>query len=442
MERFDVIVIGSGVSGQTVAAACAEAGKRVAVIDQDPFGGTCARCGCDPKKVLVAAAEAVTRTEALIGVGIEGVSAISWSDLIERKRSFTDPVPQGITDWLTDAGVELLSGRAEVTGDVEVTVGARTLAAADLVIATGARPRTLDVVGEHLLTSSAQFMELDQLPQRIVLVGGGYISFEFADLAARAGADVTIIHRSAHVLSGFDAFLTQILVDRYRVLGIRVLTDLELEGITQGSNALLLATSAGELTADLAVHGAGRVANVRGMGLELLGIEVSDHGVNVDASLRSTGHPHVWAVGDAAALGLPLTPVGVRQGSIAAANILGGAMSFDGAVTPTVAFTDPPLAAVGMSAEEALADPARFEVLEHDTGTWFTQQRLAMTHGGARIVIDRESDRILGAHLLGVNVDELINVFALAIRMGATRAAVKEGLWSYPTATSDINYLL
>lgn len=443
VERFDVIVIGSGVAGQTVAAACAESGKRVVVVDREPFGGTCARCGCEPKKVLLAAAEAVTRTEALIGEGIEGVSAVSWPELITRKREFTDPVPERIAEWFTGIGVELVSGAARVTGDIEVTVEGRQLAADDLVIATGARPRTLDIVGEQLLTTSAEFMELDELPQRIVFAGGGYISFEFAELAVRAGADVTIIHRSSRVLEGFDPFLAAKLVDRYRLLGIRVFTDVGLEAIVGGPEGeLLVGTSAGDIAADLVVHGAGRVANAGGMGLELLGVEVSDRGVAVELSLRSTGHPHVWAIGDASELGLPLTPVGVRQGAIAAANILGGTERFDGSVTPSVAFTDPPLAAVGMSAEDALADPARFEVLEHDTGEWFTQRRLAMTHGGARIVIERETDRILGAHLLGVNADELINVFALAIRLGATRAAVKEGLWSYPTATSDLNYLL
>jgi len=437
-----VIVIGSGVSGQTAAAACADGGKRVVVIDREPFGGTCSRCGCEPKKVLLAAAEAVTRTEALIGEGIEGVSAIAWPELVERKRSFTDPAPRRISEWLKGAGVELVSGHAEVTGDLEVTVGTRVLSAGDLVIATGAHPRPLDVAGEELLTSSSRFMELDELPQRIVFVGGGYISFEFADLAARAGADVTIIHRSSRVLAGFDPYLSQKLVDRYRLLGIRVLTDLALEGVTHGSESLILETPAGPMPADLAVHGAGRVASVTGYGLERLGVSMSSRGVAVEPSLRSTGHPHVWAIGDAADLGLPLTPVGVRQGEIAAANILGQSRRFDGTVTPSVVFTDPPLAAVGISADEALADPERFEVLEYDTGAWFTQRRLAMTEGGARIVIERASDRILGAHLLGANVDELINVFALAIRLGATRAAVKEGLWSYPTATSDINYLL
>ena len=443
VERFDVIIIGSGGSGQTVAAACAKAGKRVVVIDREPFGGTCARCGCDPKKILLAAAEAVTRTEALIGTGVEGVSGVSWPELITHKRQFTDPVPERVSERFADMGVELISGVAEVTGDIEVSVGGRRLAADDLVIATGARPRTLDIVGEQLLTSSAKFMDLDDLPQRIVFAGGGYISFEFAELAARAGADVTIIHRSSRVLEGFDSFLASKLVDRYRLLGIRVFTDVGLEAVVRTpAGELLAGTSAGDITADLVVHGAGRVPNVHGMGLELLGVEVSERGVVVESSLRSTAHPHVWAVGDAAALGLPLTPVAGRQGAIAAANILGAAEHFDGTVTPSVAFTDPPLAAVGMSAEEALKDPARFEVLEHDTSEWFTQKRLGMTHCGARIVIDREADRILGAHLLGMNADELINIFALAMHLGATRAALKEGLWSYPTATSDLNYLL
>jgi len=443
VDRFDVIVIGSGVSGQSVAAACAKAGKRVVVVDREPFGGTCARCGCGPKKVLLAAAEAVTRTEALIGVGVEGVSAVSWPELIVRKRQFTDPVPERICKWLSGLGVELVAGTATVTGDIEVTVNGQRLVADDLVIATGARPRTLDIAGEQLLTTSAGFMELDELPQRIIFAGGGYISFEFAELAQRAGADVTILHRSSRVLAGFDSVLAAKLVERYRLLGIRVFTDVALEAIVRTpTGELLVGTSAGEIAADLVVHGAGRVANFDGMGLELLGIEANGRGVVVDSSLRSTGHPHVWAVGDAAALGLPLTPVGTKQGAIAAANILGGSEQFDGTVTPSVAFTDPPLASVGMPAEDALADPARFEVLEHDTGDWFTQERLAMTHGGARIVIDRATDRILGAHVLGVNADELINVFALAMHLGATRAAVKEGLWSYPTAVSDLNYLL
>lgn len=442
VEQFDVIVIGSGVSGQTAAAACAAGGKRVAVIDREPFGGTCGRCGCEPKKVLLAAAEAITRTAPLLGDGIEGAAAISWPQLIARKRTFTEPVPLRITKWLSESGVTLVSGQARIVGDLEVAVGERRLSTADLVIATGARPRTLDIAGEELLTTSAGFMELEALPQRIVFVGGGYVSFELADIAHRAGSDVTIIHRSPHVLAGFDPHLAQKLLDRYRALGIRVLTDSALLAVNQERTGLTLQTSADEILCDLAVHGAGRISNADTLGLDTLGVHADHRGVQVDASLRSAGHSHVWAIGDSAALGLPLTPVAIRQGEIVAANILGGSELFDGAITTSAVFSDPPLATVGMSVADALAAPDRFEVLDHDMDTWFTQHRVGQTHAGARLVVERDTGKITGAHLLGVNAEEAINVFALAIKVGATRATLGEVLWAYPTAVSDVRYLV
>jgi len=443
VERFDVVVIGSGVSGQTTAAACAEAGMRVAVVDREPFGGTCSRCGCIPKKVLLAAQEAASRVRPLVGDGIDSAVHIDWPALIARKRTHTDPVPARIETWLSGLGVELIAGPATVVSDLELIVGDRRLITADLVIATGARPRPLGIAGEELLTTSSGFMELDRLPPRVIFAGGGYISFEFAGLAHRAGSQVTIIHRSKRVLAGFDPVLSAQLVDRYRSLGIRVLTDTALWGVHRTDDgALVLETSAGDLATDLAVHGAGRVANVEGFGLESLGVTTGPRGVAVDSSMRSTGHAHVWAIGDAAALGLPLTPVGVRQGTIAAANIRGGSAHFDGGVTPSTVFTDPPLAAVGVSAESALAEPARYELLDHDMSAWFPQLRVGNTHAGARIVVERDGGRVAGAHLLGINADEVINVFAVAIRAGATRDMLGEALWAYPTASSDITYLL
>ena len=442
VEHFDVVVVGSGVAGQTAAAACAEAGRRVAVVDRDPFGGTCARCGCIPKKVLLAAEEAISHDRGLADEGIAGDARIDWPALIARKRGYTDPVPARIRAWLAGLEVELIAGDANVVGDLELTVGDRRVSATDLVIATGAAPRPLGIPGEELLTTSAAFMELEELPSRIIFVGGGFISFEFASLAHRAGADVTIVHRSKQVLAGFDPVLSARLVERYRSLGIRVLTETALAGVRNHDGALVLETPSEELPADLAVHGAGRVPNVSGMGLESLGVAAGPLGVEVDAWMRSTGHPHVWAIGDAAALGLPLSPVGVRQGRIVAANILGDSLRFDGAVTPSVVFTDPPLAAVGISAEQALAQGERYELFEHDMSTWFPQKRVGNTHAGACVIVERDTGRIAGAHLLGVNADEMINVFALGITAGATRDQLREALWAYPTASSDISYLL
>ena len=204
MPEFDVAVIGSGTAAQNVVPRCAEAGLRVAVVDRLPYGGTCARRGCDPKKVLLAAAEAVGRARMLDGRGLTGGPAIDWPALMQRKRGFTEPVARRIEDWLRSTGAETMHGSARLLGAGRVEVDGRAFDAADIVVTTGARPLPLGIPGEELVTISDEFLELDDLPPRLVFIGGGYISFEFAWLARMAGAAVTILHRGARVLKGFD----------------------------------------------------------------------------------------------------------------------------------------------------------------------------------------------------------------------------------------------
>jgi glutathione reductase (NADPH) len=442
MTDVDVLVIGTGAAAQNVVSRCAAAGLSVAVVDRLPYGGTCARRGCDPKKVLLAAAEAVARGEMLAGSGLRDGVAIDWPALMARKRTFTEPVAERVESWLRGAGAQTLHGEARVVGADEVEVGGRRLRAAHIVVATGARPASLGIVGEELVVTSDGFLELDDLPPRVVFIGGGYISFEFAWLARRAGAEVTIVHRSARVLKGFDAELAAALVARYRELGIRVLTDAPVSRVRCEGQALVVESAAGDVFADLVVHGAGRVADVDRLGLENAGVEFNRHGVRVDGHMRSVSNPRFWAAGDAAALGAPLTPIASRQGRIVAAGILGEEATFDGRATPSVVFSDPPLAAVGMDAEEAAQRGAEVTLQHSDMSTWFTQRRVGQTHAGAKVISDTSSGRVLGAHLLGVNAEEVINVFALAVRHGLTLDDLRAAVWAYPTASSDISYLM
>lgn len=442
MTDFDVAVIGSGTAAKSIVPRCAEAGLRVAVVDRLPYGGTCARRGCDPKKVLLAAAEAVSRAQMLGNVGLVGQPTIDWPVLMERKRTFTEPVAERVEGWLKGTGAETLHGDAHLVGRDRVEVAGRTLRGANIVVATGARPMPLGIEGEALVTTSDEFLELDDLPPRVAFIGGGYVSFEFAWLARMSGAEVTILHRSARVLKGFDAELVAMLVERYRELGIRVLTEAPVSRLRRDTGGLVVESGAGDVVADLVVHGAGRMADVDELDLAQAGVEYGRRGVRVDAHLRSVGNPCVWAAGDAADTGLPLTPVASRQGKIVAAGILGEDATFDGHVTPSVAFSNPPLASVGMSAEEAAKLGDGVVVKRSDMGGWFTQRRLGQTHAGACVVSDAGSGRLLGAHLLGVNADELINVFALAIGQGATREDLLATTWAYPTAASDVSYLV
>ena len=438
MTDVDVLVIGTGAAAQNVVSRCAAVGLSVTVVDRLPYGGTCARRGCNPKKVLLAAAEAVARGEMLKGAGLRDGVAIDWPALMARKRSFIEPVAERIEAWLGGAGAQTLHGEARVVGADEVEVGGRRLKAEHIVVATGARPMALGIEGEDLVTISDDFLELDDLPPRVAFIGGGYISFEFAGLARRAGAAVTIVHRSARVLKGFDAEIAAALVARYRELGIRVFTDAPVTRVLREGQAFVVESVAGPIVADLVVHGAGRVADVDRLGLENAGVEFGRHGVLVDDHLRSVSNPRFWAAGDAAALGAPLTPIASRQGSIVAAGILGEEASFDDRATPSVVFSDPPLAAVGMAAEEAALRGAEVTVRYSDMSAWFTQRRVGQTHAGAKVISDAASGRVLGAHLLGVNAEELINVFALAVRHGLTVSDLRAVEWAYPTAGSDI----
>jgi glutathione reductase (NADPH) len=405
MPEYDVVVIGSGTAAQNVAPRCAQARLRVAVVDRLPYGGTCGLRGCDPKKVLLAAAEAVSRARGLGGRGLAGAPAIDWPALIARKRTFTEPVPERIEGWMRGAGAETLHGTARLLGAHEVEVDGRAFDAADVVVASGARPVDLGIPGEESVTTSTGFLELEHLPPRVVVIGGGYISFEFAWLSRMAGAAVTILHRGQHVLKGFDEQLADMLVERYRSLGIEVVTGAPVHEIHRHGDELVVVHAAGELATDLVVHGAGRVADIDDLGLAAAGIEAGRRGVRVDARLRSVSDAHVWAAGDAADKGLPLTPVASKEGKVVAAGILGEDAEYDGRAVPSVCFSDPPLAAVGMSTAEAAGKGDAIRVLRADTSEWFTQRRLGQTHGGAALVTDASSGRLLGGHILGVNAD-------------------------------------
>ncbi|PKQ29924.1 MAG: NAD(P)/FAD-dependent oxidoreductase, partial [Actinobacteria bacterium HGW-Actinobacteria-10] len=229
MRHFEVLVIGSGAAGQTVAAACATGGKSVAVVDRLPFGGTCALRGCVPKKVLYTGAETLARVGMLTGKGVGGSCAVDWPALMAFKRSYTEPVPAQMQNWMRKAGIVTMSGTARFSSANSVVVGDTTIEAEAIVIATGAYPMPLGIEGEEAIVTSTDFLDLDEMPARVAFVGGGLISFELGAIAHRAGAKVTILHRSAQVLAGFDPELSNQLANRYRSLGIEVRTDTPVE---------------------------------------------------------------------------------------------------------------------------------------------------------------------------------------------------------------------
>ena len=447
-QRFDLIVIGTGSAASAVAYPCRSAGWTVAVIDSRPYGGTCALRGCDPKKVLVGAAELVDWTDRMQGKGVRsnGVG-IDWAELTRFKRTFTEPVPRRKEEGFAKVGIASFHGRAQFAGPTAVQVEAELLEGRYVLVAAGAQPMKLSIPGEEYLTISEQFLDLNELPTRIIFVGGGYISFEFAHVAARAGAQVTILHRGRRPLERFDPDLVERLVQRSRDVGVDVRLQTEVNGIERHSGGLSVQTTRdGEpetYEAEIVVHGAGRVPEIDALDLAAAGVRFGKHGIEVNEYLQSVSNPSVYAAGDAAAGGPPLTPVAGYEGKVVAENLLNGnCRTTDYRAVPSVVFTIPPLAAVGLSEQQAREQGRRFRLHHENTVDWYSSRRIGETCSGFKVLIEEGSQQILGAHLLGPHADEVINLFALAIKHQLKVPDLAEMMYAYPTHGSDIQYMM
>lgn len=395
------------------------------------------------------AAEIIDWNNRMKGNGITPKgNEIDWSALIRFKKTFTEPVPKGTEQAYAKAGITMFHGRALFIDKTTIKVGNDTLTARYVLIATGAHPAKLDIPGEEHLTMSDQFLELEELPKQIIFIGGGYISFEFAHIASRAGVKVQILHRSARPLMGFDPDLVNQLLQATGDIGIDVRLDTAVTAIEKGANHLVVHTSKGNtkqtFQAHLVVHGAGRVPEIEDVDLEKAGVEYTKKGVSVSEYLQSVSNPSVYAAGDAAASeGLPLTPVASMEGGVVAANLLeGNHEKPEYTAVPTVVFTVPPLASVGLQEANARRQGLQFKTNHGDTSDWYSSRRVGMKRSGFKVLVEEESDRILGAHLLGLYSEEVINLFAMAIQFGLRADDLKEMRYTYPSSSSDISYMV
>lgn len=447
-EQFDLVVIGSGSAGAGPAYECRRAGWKVAVVDDLPFGGTCALRGCDPKKVLVGAAELVDWQRRMRGKGIAGEAAVDWPELIRFKRTFTESVPESRAASLAAAGIAAYRGAARFLDAQTIDVAGERLTARHFVIAAGATPRPLGIPGEEHVVTSTDFLELAALPRRILFVGAGYISFEFAHVARRAGAHVAIIGRG-RPLRQFDADLVARLVDESRRIGIAIELDAEVAAIERAGTAFRVTVNkqggASRLETDLIVHGAGRVPKTAALDLQAAQVATHENGaVVVNEFLQSTTNPRVYAAGDAAGSeGPPLTPVAGHEGRIVAANLLhGNSRTPDYRAIPSVVFTIPPLAQVGLTEAAARERGSAMTVHLRDTSEWYASRRIGEEASLAKVLVETGTERILGAHLLGHNAEELVNLFALAMRFEIRAGDLAEMLYAYPTHGSNVRYLV
>ena len=306
----------------------------------------------------------------------------------------------------------------------------------------------LSINGEENIVFSDYFLDMDTLPRDIVFIGGGMISLEFAHVAARAGSAVTILERQDRPLLNFDADLINLLLQKSNDIGIRFIGNTIVHSVEKEGGKFIVKGNTGEekilLSCDLVVHGAGRIPNIDKLNLAAGNVDFSKHGITVNEYMQSVSNPKVYSAGDAAdTKGLPLTPIASMESTIASINLLkGNVVKPDYSVMPSVVFTVPLIASVGLSEEKAREAGYECYTKKLDISSWYTYKRTNEKYAMAKIVIDSKSNCIIGAHFISNEADELVNHFATAIQLQIDLKQLKRMMFAYPTAASDIIYML
>lgn len=448
MKEYDVCIIGSGMSGMTIANKCASKGLSVAITDELPYGGTCALRGCDPKKVIIGATEVRDFAARLKAKGIDKVPEVNWADIMAFKQSFVDAMPPKIEKGYDKNGIDTYHSSARFISENTLNIGDTKIKANKIVIATGAKPRELKFKGGKLALSSADFLNLEKLPESLLFIGGGYIAFEFAHIAARCGSKVTIVHRGENPLKNFEQDIVKHLVTATTDLGIELVLNTEVNSIIKKDQKFYVEGKSNKgskiFEADTVFNAAGRPPSIFDLDLEKANIAHSEKGIKVNSFLQSSSNPDIYAAGDAAdTAGLPLTPVAVLEGHTVASNIIkGNKKEINYPPMPTIVFTLPTLASVGLNENEAKEKGYAIKVNYQDASEWFNAKRLNIDQYVFKTIIDKEKQTLLGAHLIGPQSEEIINIFALAIKTEIPINDFRKMIFAYPTLASDIPHML
>lgn len=448
-KEYNIIIIGTGTSGRAFADKVANSGLKIAIVDSGAYGGISPPGGCDTKKMFTDIASIIDCNNRLIGkgVGTENPLKIDWPSLIKSKKAATEGCPKRTENHFVEKGIDTYHGRAFFENSNTVVVGEDKLKGNYIFLATGSKPRKFNVPGEEYITTGEEFMNTEKLPERIIFIGGGHISLEFAHVAQRTGAEVTILQRSDRLLRHLDADMVNLLLKATEAAGIKILFNKPLDSIEKIDSGFLIKTGSKSgsesetqnFHADMIVHGAGRVANIEDLQLEKAGVKIERGAIAVDKYMR-TSNPQIYAGGDCTSEGMKLNPVAALQGEVAAANVLNeNSVQVDYTGIPGAVHTIPALASAGTSAAK---DSDKYKVIFKDRSNLYTTQKAGMEFVASKIIIDEANDRLIGAYILGSHAAEAINIFAAVMRLGLKASDIKKMVFTYPTTCSDIMYML
>ncbi len=441
---YDLVVLGGGSGGLATAIRASEHGARVALLEPDELGGTCVNLGCVPKKAMWLAAAMAHRITLAAGMGFDVPArpALSWPELVVHRQRYITDIHRSYLKRLDERGVVRVPSKGTLVDAhiVECSDGVR-MSAAHIVIATGAHPLRPEFPGAGLARVSDDFFALREAPARVAVVGGGYIAVELACLLQALGSQVSLLVRGKRLLERFDAELASLLVEHLRQQGVKVHFGYRLRELRRDGDTIRAYghDAPGDGIYDEVFLATGRRPNSAGLGLEALGIEIGDKDEVVVDGFQTTAVPSVHAVGDVAGK-VGLTPVAVATGRHLADRLFGGReaakMDFDN--VPSVVFSHPPLGQVGMSEEDARKAHEQVSVYH----SRFRPMLQALADSNQRsvfkLVCAGEDERVVGIHLLGEGADEILQGFAVALKMGVTKRQLDETVAIHPTSAEEV----
>ncbi|ADE16222.1 glutathione-disulfide reductase [Nitrosococcus halophilus Nc 4] len=436
---FDLFVIGAGSGGVRAARMSASFGARVAIAEERYLGGTCVNVGCVPKKLLLYGAHFSEDFEDAAGFGWRvGQCQFDWPTLIQNKNTEIERLNQIYESLLRKAGVTLVNGRACLETPHTVLVDGQRYTAERILIATGSWPAIPEFPGrEHVITSNEAFF-LDRLPRQVAIVGGGYIAVEFASIFNGLGSETTLLYRGPLFLRGFDEDLREGLAQEMAKRNIKLRFNTEVAAVEKEEQGFTVRLHHGEaLKVDTVMYATGRTPNTRGLGLEELGVELSWNGAIVVNGDYQSAIPSIYGIGDVTHR-INLTPVALAEAMVLARNLYGGQYSqLDYDNIPACVFSQPNVATVGLTEEQARERCGEVSVYRS------TFRPLKHTLSGrdermmVKLIVEKATDRVVGAHMLGSDAGEIIQGIAVAIKAGATKTVFDNTLGIHPTAAEE-----
>ena len=435
---YDLFVIGGGSGGVRAARVAAQLGARVAVCEKSRLGGTCVNVGCVPKKLFVYGSHFTYDWKDSQGYGWSGQMRFDWTGLLSKKDQEILRLNEAYQSLLKSAGVDIFFGKASLSSPQSVRIGQTERSAERILIATGGRPRTPEIRGAELARYSDDVFSLPALPDRMLIVGGGYVAVEFASVFEALGVQVVIVHRGEEILRGFDKDLRCHLHRELERKGIEIRLQTEVEALERDGDAVRVTLNDGsQMTVDFPLFAIGREPNTEGLGLEAFGVELTSRGgIVVDEDYESTV-PSIHAVGDVIDH-IQLTPVAIAEGMHFAHRFFGkGDHRIDYLAVPTAIFSQPEFATVGLTEEQAWHRCEDVRIFESE----FTPLKLSLSEREERtlikLVVDAQTDRVVGCHMIGSGAAEIIQGLAVAMKSGATKAHFDATIGIHPTSGEE-----